>query len=1010
MSSLYRVLKNEFSCKIGKQTMKFQAYTWHYYDQGSGEDASCVIVIFGNTSDGEPCCIKINDFEPWIYIELPDHIDWKKDGKILLLQSAMNNQFKYQMKNVSVMKFEEKKRLYYVQEKNLYPYLKLSFKSADARKKFCYRVSKPWFASGLGEIGLKVHEIDALPTLQLASLNNMKCGGWNICRNANFVPEDEKETNWKNEYTCSYKNIKGYVWKGDPPVVHPSVLSFDLECNSSVPSSMPKASRTKDVIFQCSCIITKGEWKKKICLCLKQTKKFKGCELRIFKTESDLLMGFVDILQEFNIQVITGWNIMGFDIPYMVDRANEICMLGDPFLKWGCFPDRNTEFKTMKWSSSAYKAQSFSYMDCFGRVTIDLMIEAKKLFNLERYRLNDVARHVLKDEKDDMDPEGIFDSWRVGTPESLGKCAQYCVQDGDLVSRLFDSMKTWASMCSMSDVCIVPILNLSINGQQLKVFSQVYHECLHDNRVVEKDKYIPKENDGYSGAIVIAPVPGLYKHVLPFDFASLYPTIMIAYNICYSTFVRDGTKGITDDMCHVLEFEEHSNCEHSDKKKESGKPVLCGKYRFRYLKSPCGVIPTKLKYLLEARKNVRKIQADYKKKAEIPGFDTPEGKRLMSIYDILETQQLALKVSCNSMYGAMGVRKGYLPFMPGAMSITAKGRESVLRAADILVNECEAELVYGDTDSCMVKFPKHEGSPQEIWDHAFEIEKFLLPKFRAPMKLEFEPPVYEEYLALSKKRYLIITMDRDGNLSNKPKKKGVMSVRRGYAIFCRELYDEVAFKILSNGTEEECMDIMLRGINELLTRKVSVQNLIVTTAMNLIDGYKKKVVPTDPLAKKEFLAKKGYTSEEQFHIGGLPAHVQLALKMRTRGGIVEEGSRIPWIIINKRGMRASKKCYKIEDPVYFLKRKNVLRIDYINYVKQLVNPFDELCSTVWKKEKVFTNMFKQILQKEKVCDIINTKSVVRIDEDIHEETDVNACDMVVKIVKKRLTGKIYNQV
>ena len=261
-------------------------------------------------------------------------------------------------------------------------------------------------------------------------------------------------------------------------------------------------------------------------------------------------------------------------------------------------------------------------------------------------------------------------------------------------------------------------------------------------------------------------------------------------------------------------------------------------------------------------------------------------------------------------------------------------------------------------------------------DHGFEIEKFLLTKFPQPMKLVFEPPIYEEYLALSKKRYMIITMDRDGNRSTKPKKKDVMSVRRGYSTFCKDLYDRVGYKILSNGTERECVDMMVEGVMQLLTRQVGIEELIVTTSLNVIEGYKKKVVPGDPIAKREFLEKKGYNTEEQFHIGNLPAHVQLALKMRARGGIVEEGSRLAWIIMYKKGMRAAKKSAKIEDPIYFLKRKNVLRIDYINYAKQLVNPFDELCVTVWKKEKVFTQMFKQILQKEKVCEIISTRAKV----------------------------------
>ena len=93
------------------KSLKFQAYTWHHYD----EDAECQIVIFGNAEDNTPISIKIADFKPWIYLELPSNIDWESGGKLQLLQSAMNRHFKYQMKTVHSMEFEMKSRLFYIQ-------------------------------------------------------------------------------------------------------------------------------------------------------------------------------------------------------------------------------------------------------------------------------------------------------------------------------------------------------------------------------------------------------------------------------------------------------------------------------------------------------------------------------------------------------------------------------------------------------------------------------------------------------------------------------------------------------------------------------------------------------------------------------------------------------------------------------------------------------------------------------------------------------------------------------
>ena len=93
----------------------------------------------------------------------------------------------------------------------------------------------------------------------------------------------------------------------------------------------------------------------------------------------------------------------------------------------------------------------------------------------------------------------------------------------------------------MARTCNVPIFYLYTQGQQIKVFSQVYKYCMYNNIVVEKDGYKAQENEQYTGAYVIEPIPGAYDRVVPFDFSSLYPTTIIAFNIDYSTLVTDET-------------------------------------------------------------------------------------------------------------------------------------------------------------------------------------------------------------------------------------------------------------------------------------------------------------------------------------------------------------------------------------------------------------------------------------------------------------------------------------
>ena len=126
-----------------------------------------------------------------------------------------------------------------------------------------------------------------------------------------------------------------------------------------------------------------------------------------------------------------------------------------------------------------------------------------------------------------------------------------------------DKLKIWVGLTEMAKTCNVPIFSLYTQGQQIKVFSQVYKYCLDNHIVVEKDGYTVNENERYVGAHVFPPVPGKYHKVVPFDFASLYPTTIIAYNIDYNTFVTD--PNIPDHKCHIMELNDCIGCCHDPK-------------------------------------------------------------------------------------------------------------------------------------------------------------------------------------------------------------------------------------------------------------------------------------------------------------------------------------------------------------------------------------------------------------------------------------------------------------
>ena len=184
---------------------------------------------------------------------------------------------------------------------------------------------------------------------------------------------------------------------------------------------------------------------------------------------------------------------------------------------------------------------------------------------------------------------------------ALSIVGKYCVQDSLLVYKLFNNLQTWFGLVEMATTCNVPIFVLYTQGQQIKVFSQIYKVCLSKGYVVEKDGYITDENDKLTGAIVLVPIPGVYDKITPFDFTSLYPTTIIAYNLCFSTLVKD-TDSICDSQCHIIEYSEHKGCEHDENgTKLRPDKIVCQNKRFRFLKEPKGLVPILLEDLLEAR-------------------------------------------------------------------------------------------------------------------------------------------------------------------------------------------------------------------------------------------------------------------------------------------------------------------------------------------------------------------------------------------------------------------------
>ena len=905
---------------------------------------------------------------------------------------------------------------------NMYPMTKLIFKNVNAIYSFMNIIKEDEheliyvFENIKRTLPIKIHEHIRNIYLQFLSNYNIPSTGWINYKylDEDIVAEGDKVTYCDIEVIVKCQNISEN--KTLQETISPCIVSFDIEAYSKNKKSFPNPENNDDCIFQISAVIQNVDKSiEKYLFSLKpnipdyrlnfELPEDKKIIQRLYVSESELILGFRNLLLEKKPHVVIGYNIMGFDLEYIIKRDinfnGEMATNNRKFQQHGFYKyDSQNQYykqarvKNTTWSSSAYKNQTFTWVDAEGMIYIDLYPLIKRDYRLRNYKLKTAALEFLTNvEKDPLTVKDIFDGYQFGVlmegkmsraerNKKLSDVGKYCVQDSYVVLKLFKKLEMWIGLNEMAKVCNVPIYYLYTKGQQIKIFSQVYKYCTNNKIVIDMDGYIKDEDYPFEGAYVVTPVPGVYDRVIPFDFSSLYPTTIIAYNIDYRTLVKDPT--VPDEMCHIIEWTDEENKTHS----------------FRFLKQQYkkGVIPTLLQNLLGARSNTKKNMKYLKSIVNTLSEEKKADTELQ--IKVLNKRQLAFKVSANSMYGAMGVKAGYLPFMEGAICTTAKGREHIREAQRILLQDFKGELVYGDTDSCYIRFPEFDTKTlTELWDHAVDIERQLtLPKYKKaipdPMKLEFEEAIYNRFLILTKKRYMATKCKRNGIILKKLETKGVLLARRDNSGFIRSLYEQVVRAILDSKdfghVRDNIIDPFIRKITEykFITKK-DFEPFIKSSSIGdwvgendqkdglHIGDYKYKPLPKEFKKRRKRLQSlrihdrhNGFKcnrdpvncdycrlEEEEYKVKFLPAVVQLAIRLRKRGLLVAPGERLNYVVI-ENGMKNQQLCFKIEDPLYIQKNSKYINIDKLYYLDNCVKPVDQLLDVGYKQKDILKTIVK----------------------------------------------------
>jgi len=661
-------------------------------ERGEG-DVSLIMHLHVIRQDGGYECIRVHGYQPFFYVELGNVMSvqmWKarcsEFSRKLLTMARLHQECpgedtcamcaRGSEAWTGVFAMEWKKKLYHVQKEAWHPVLKMTFANGQQRRNAFYRLHQKKIVMAPYSWELAVHEKEAPATLQFCVDLKLPTTGWIQYERTSMSVRD-----------CTRGGLVVLTDGNRNPAI-PRVVAVDIEVYSSNERRMPAAENPEDCVFQISLVSSEDDMR---LLHVGSVDPAGLGTIRAveFPDEASLLRGFARHVREMRPHVICGYNIFGFDFPYLMARATRVGLEREiARLAW---EERVVcPVREISWSSSACRNQHFKFWDIAGRVSMDLLPIIRRDYKFDNYKLKTVATAFLGETKDPVSVTDIFTSFRMHLQKDpsarklLTIVGKYCVQDALLVLRLFSKLNQWIGVSEMARISKVPIPALYLQGQQIKVFSQIYHHC-HAHQILVQTP--PGENraDKYAGATVFPPKPGMYENVIPFDFASLYPTTIIAYNIDYSTIVPPSRTDIADSDCHIIEWEEHVLCAHDQNKyTPATRPAHshCGTHRFRFVKSPRGVVPTLLQGLLDARSRTKKEMKQFAKHA--------------MEYNVLDKRQLAYKISANSMYGAMGVQRGYLPFLPGAMSITAKGRESI-KTASSLVQSWGGQIVYGDS-------------------------------------------------------------------------------------------------------------------------------------------------------------------------------------------------------------------------------------------------------------------------------------------------------------------------
>ena len=663
--------------------------------------------------------------------------------------------------------------------------------------------------------------------------------------------------------------------------------------------------------------------------------KYIECE-----SEYALLNAFLYYWENNIPEVITGWNIQYYDIPYITGRLARI--LGEKRMKsfspWGLVSQEEV------WVNNRQQLR----IDVGGLTQLDYLDLYKKFTYSaqESYRLDYIAEVELGQKKLD---HSEFDTFKDFYTKGWKKFVEYNIVDVELVDRLEDKMK-------LIELAITMAYDAKANYgdvfSQVRMWDTIIYNYLKKRNIVIPPKERSAKDEKYAGAYVKEPIPGVYEWVVSFDLNSLYPHLIMQYNISPETLLdeRHPTVNVDKILNKDLTFEMYKDY------------AVCANGAM-YRKDVRGFLPE----LMEKIYNERVI---FKKKmlAAEQEYEKTKKKDLVKEIARCNNIQMARKIQLNSAYGAIGNQYFRYYKLANAEAITLSGQVSIqwiMNKMNAFLNKIlkTAEVDYviaSDTDSlyinmgplvesvfegrekttqsivsfldkvCNVEFEKYiEGSYQELAEYVNAYDQKMF------MKREC---IAERGIWTAKKRYILSVWDSEGVRYETPKLKikGIEAIKSSTPAPCRKMLKE-SFNIMMSGSEEN----MIKFIEECR------------------DKFK-KLPPEQISFPRSASDVQKYSSSSDVYIKGTPIHVRGALlfnhyikqkKLTGKYSLIQNGEKIKFVYLKKPNIIHENVISFIQD---FPKELSLDKyIDYeLQFEKAFLEPLKIILDSIgWSVEK-----------------------------------------------------------